>query len=104
MRKLPIKPEFAPKGPTPPTYDSEKDRLIGDIRDYIGKDGNIPVTEHGNRPSLNASAFDYDGMVLRHQIGREHRKRIEYSEMDESMLKDVIIEIFRYGNFCRLYA
>ena len=43
-------------------------------------------------------------MVLSHQIGREHRKRIEYSEMDESMLKNVIIEIFRYGNFCRLYA
>lgn len=104
MKKLPLKEEFQPKGPTPPVYNSEKERLIGDLRDYIGEDGYIPVTEHGNRPSLNASAFDYNGMILRHPIGREHRKRIEFSEMDINMLKDSIIELFRYANYCRLYA
>lgn len=104
MKKLPLKPEFTPKGPTPPVYNSEKEHLIGDIRDFIGENGYLPVTEHGNRPTLNAVAFDYNGMVLRLPIGKEHRKRIEYSEMEESMLKDVIIEIFRYDNYCHLYA
>lgn len=104
MKKLQPKEEFQPKGPIPPVYANEKEHLIGDLHDYIGPDGYIPVTEHGNRPTLNALAFDYDGMVLRYPIGREHRKRIEYSEMDINMLKDSIIELVRYANYCRLYA
>ena len=104
MKRLTLKEESVTARPAPPVYGSEKERLIGDIHDYHGKDGYLPVTEHGNRPTLNASAFDYDGMILRFPIGKERRRRIDYSEMDEQMLKDVIIEIFRYYNFCHLYA
>lgn len=43
-------------------------------------------------------------MILRHRIGKEHRKRIEYNEMDVEMLQKAIIELFRYANYCRLYA
>lgn len=97
-------PKDQPSGnPVQPVFKTEKERLIQDIRDYIGTDGYAPM-EHGYKPSLNAIGFDYDGMDLRHQIGKEHRRRIEYSQMDEKMLTEVIINLFRYSNYCRLHA
>ncbi len=81
-----------------------KDRLIQDIRDFVGKDGYVPVTERGNQPTMNMTAADYDGIILRMSIGREKRRRIEYTEMDETMLMNVILELFRYYNYCHLYA
>lgn len=102
MNKLQHKEQSgAPKRP-PVLYG--KDRLIQDIKDYIGKDGYIPVTEHGNQPTINMQAADYSGIELRMRIGREKRRRIEYTEMDEQMLINVILELFRYQNYCRLYA
>ena len=89
--------------PVPPVSLTEKQRLIQDIRDFVGTGGYVPM-EHGYRPSLNATAFDYDGMVLRLRIGRERRTRIEYSEMNEADLMKVILELFRYYNYCQLYA
>lgn len=81
-----------------------KDRLIQDIKDYVGKDGYIPVTEHAYQPTMNMQAADYDGIELKMRIGREKRRRIEYTEMDEQMLMNVILELFRYQNYCHLYA
>lgn len=78
---------------------SAKDRLAADIREYIGKDGYLPL-EHDYRPTLNACAFDSRGMILLKRIGREHRERIDYEEMDEQMLTNVIIELFRYHVHC----
>lgn len=89
--------------PAPHEPMSEKEKLIKDIRDFIGENGVVPM-EHGYRPELNATAFDYNGMVLYKLIGREHRTRIEYAEMEERMLTRVILELFRYYNYCRLYA
>ena len=80
------------------------DRLRQDIRDFVGKDGYIPVTEHGYQPTMNVYAVDEKGVLLRFPIGREKRRRIEFSEMDETMLKNVILELFRYMNWCHLYA
>ena len=102
MKRLPLKGQ-QPAAPVPPVFATEKERLIQDIRDFVGKDGNVPM-EHGFRPTLNASAFDYDGMALRFRIGKEHRTRIEYEEMDETMLTKVILDLFRYYNYCHLYA
>lgn len=98
-----LQPKNPSPAPVPPVFPSEKARLIQDIRDFVGKDGNVPM-EHGFQPAMNASAFDENGMVLRHHIGREHRSRIEYDEMDETMLTNVIIDLFRYLNYCHLYA
>lgn len=102
MKRLPLK-GLQSETPIPPVFNNEKERLIQDIRDFVGKDGNVPM-EHGFRPQLNASSFNYDGMVLRFPIGREHRRSIGYEEMDEAMLTKVILELFRYYNYCHLYA
>ena len=80
------------------------ERLIKDIKDFVGEGGYVPVTEHGNKPTMNMQAADTNGIVLRWPIGRERRRRIEYSEMDTDMLKNVILELFRYQNYCQLYA
>jgi len=98
-----LQPKNLSPAPVPPVFPSEKARLVQDIRDFVGKDGYVPM-EHGFQPAMNASAFDENGMVLRHRIGREHRSRIEYDEMDETMLTNVIIDLFRYLNYCHLYA
>lgn len=89
--------------PAPASFPTEKEHLVRDIRDFIGEDGYIPM-EHGYRPTLNAYAFDQEGMLLRFPIGKERRRRIQYSEMDEDMLTKVILELFRYFNWCHLYA
>ena len=102
MKRLPLKGQ-QPETPVPPASKTEKERLIQDIRDFVGKDGNVPM-EHGFKPTLNASSFDYGGMALRFPIGKERRKRIEYEEMDEAMLTKVILDLFRYFNYCHLYA
>lgn len=102
MKRLTLKGQQH-ETPVPPVFKTEKERLIQDIRDFVGKDGNVPM-EHGYRPQLNASAFNYDGMVLSFPIGREHRRSIGYEEMDEAMLTKVILELFRYYNYCHLYA
>ena len=88
--------------PAPASFPTEKERLVRDIRDFIGEDGDIPM-EHGYRPTLNAYAFDQEGMLLRFPIGKERHRRIQYSEMDEDMLTKVILELFRYFNWCHLY-
>ena len=82
---------------------TEKQRLITDIREFVCKDGHVPF-EHGFRPSLNASEVDSEGIRLRSPIGREKRRRIEFEEMDEEMLRKVILDLFRYLNYCHLYA
>ena len=81
-----------------------KDRLVQDIQEFVGEGGYLPLTEHGNRPTMNIAAADYNGIELRFPIGREKRRRIEYTEMDEKLLTNVILEIFRYQNWCHLYA
>lgn len=102
MNKL--QPKDQGETPKRPPVLYGKDRLIQDIKDFVGKDGYIPVTEHGNQPTMNMQAADYDGIELRMRIGCEKRRRIEYTEMDEQMLMNVILELFRYQNYCQLYA
>lgn len=96
-----------PKNPTekvnPIFLLTGKERLVRDIQDFIGKDGCVSL-EHSYRPTLNVQSFDYNGMVLRFSIGRKKRTRIEYSEMDEKMLNNVVVELFRYYNFCQHYC
>lgn len=99
-----LQPKDQGETPKRPPVLYGKDRLVQDIKDYIGKDGYIPVTEHGNQPTMNMQAADYNGIELRMRIGREKRRRIEYTEMDEQMLMNVILELFRYQNYCHLYA
>ncbi len=101
MKKL--EPKNQPEGIRPPVLYGD-DRLRQDIRDFVGEGGYIPITEHGYQPSINAYAVDENGILLRHPIGREKRRRIEFTEMDEAMLKNVILELFRYMNWCHLYA
>lgn len=91
MNKLQLKDQRGAPKRSPELYG--KDRLIQDIKDFVGKDGYIPMT-----------ATDYNGIELRMSIGREKRRRIEYTEMDETMLMNVILELFRYQNYCHLYA
>lgn len=82
---------------------SRKERLIKDIREFVGPGGYVPF-EHGFRPSINAQAVDEDGIVLVRRLGRERRRRIEFSEIDETTLTNVILNLFRYSNYCHLYA
>ena len=81
-----------------------EDRLRQDIRDFVGKDGYIPF-EHGYRPAINAYAVDYEGIYLRAAEGAVKKKRIlKYEDMDTKMLTAVILDLFRYLNYCQLYA
>lgn len=91
-----------PATPAAPAV-TEQQRLIKDIKDFVGKDGLIPF-EHGYRPTLNCWAVDENGIRLRFWIGKEKRKEIPFEEMDEKMLTKVIIELFRYMNYCHLEA
>jgi len=86
-----------------PAITHNKERLIQDIREFVGPDGYVPF-EHGYNPTMNASAIDGDGIILRWPIGREKRHRIEFSDMDTGMLINVILELFRYQNHCHIRA
>ena len=81
-----------------------KERLIQDIRDFVGKGGYIPLTEHGNQPTMNIYAVDENGVIFRFPIGKERKRRADFPEMNETMLINVILELFRYQNWCHLYA
>lgn len=82
---------------------SEKDRLIKDIKDFIGPNGCIAF-EHGYRPTYNAQMITDTEVILRFRIGKNRRSKIPLEEMDEATLKNIIIELFRYQNFCHLLA
>lgn len=79
------------------------DKLRQDIREYVGDGGYIPF-EHGYRPTMNIQAVEPDRIHLRFPIGRNRRRTIPLSEMDGQMLMNVILELFRYQNYCHLYA
>ena len=79
-----------------------KEGLIQDIQEFIGKDGCIPM-EHGFKPTMNASSFEFDGMTTRIPIEKGKRK-ILYADMDEKQLMNVIRTLFQYLNYCHLYA
>ena len=88
---------------TPPVLYGD-DRLRQDIRDFVGEDGYIPF-EHGYNPAINAYAVDYEGIHLRAAQGTAKRKRVlKYEDMDTKMLTAVILDLFRYLNYCHLYA
>ncbi len=97
-----LQPQQTPTETRPILYG--KERLIQDIRDFVGKDGYIPLTEHGNQPTMNIYAVDENGVILRFPIGKERKRRIDFPEMDETVLTNVILELFRYQNWCHLYA
>ena len=99
MQKL--SPRGAENTPFPAPL-SRKERLIKDIREFVGRGGYVPF-EHGFRPSINAQAVDENGIVLACRLGRG-RRRIEFAEMDETTLTNVVINLFRYVNYCHLYA
>ena len=80
-----------------------KERLIQDIKDFVGEGGNIPF-EHGYKPSLNASEVTSEGIILRQPISPKKGRKMSFEEMDEKMLTNVILELFRYYNYCHLYA
>ena len=81
-----------------------KATFIQDIRDFVGKDGLVPF-EHGYKPSINMYSVDYDGI---HRITSDGQNRthsfVAFEEMDENTLKEIIINLFRYFNYCHLYA
>lgn len=83
--------------------ETEKERLVRDIREFIGPDGYVAF-EHGYRPTFNVAGVSDKQVDLRFAIGREHRKKIELEEMEEAMLLKIILELFRYYNYCQLYA
>lgn len=83
--------------------ETEKERLIRDIREFVGPNGYVAF-EHGYRPTFNAAGVSDKQVDLRFAIGREHRRKIELEEMDEPMLIKIILELFRYYNYCHLYA
>ncbi len=99
MRKLKL------VGQTEPASNilSEKERLIQDIREFVGPGGCVSF-EHGFNPTFNMCAIDETQVLLRNQIGREHRHNVPLDELDEQVLKNIIIDIFRYQNYCRLRA
>ena len=99
MKRLPLV-----KNPqSPVTILTEKDRLIKDIKDFIGPNGCIAF-EHGYRPTYNAQMITDTEVILRFRIGKNRRSKIPLEELDEAMLKNIIIELFRYQNFCHLLA
>lgn len=50
-------------------------------------------------------SVDYDGI---HRITSDGQNRthsfVAFEEMDENTLKEIIINLFRYFNYCHLYA
>ena len=82
---------------------ARKERLLKDIREFVGVGGNVPF-EHGFRPDFNASEVTDTEVVLRKPVGREHRRRIPLVELDADALLTIVLDLFRYQNYCHLYA
>lgn len=80
-----------------------KDRLVRDIQEFVGENGLIPF-EHGYRPQFNMWAVTDSVVKLRFPIGRQHRKEVPLKELDEPQLTTIIIDLFRYLNWCHLKA
>ena len=79
---------------------ARKESIIRDIREYVGKGGYVPF-EHGYKPSVDMYAVDQKGI---HRKAKKGCTFVPFEEMDEDALKDIIIELFRYGTYCHLYA
>lgn len=87
---------------TKPT-ETEKESLIRAIREYIGENGCVAF-EHGYTPTYNAQMITDKEVILRFRIGRDRRTKIPLEEFDEGQLKNLIVEMVRYENHCRLRA
>lgn len=93
-----------PEEPQPiPASETHKDSLIRAIKEYIGTDGCIAF-EHGYRPTFNAQMITDKEVILRFRIGKKKISRIPLEDLDEQMLTKLIIEIFKYQNYCQLRA
>ena len=75
-----------------------RDQLIKDIKEFVGKDGYVPF-EHGYQPTVNAYAVDYDGIWLK--TTHKHRP---FEEMCTEGIANIVFELFRYMNYCHLHA
>lgn len=85
------------------TGTSEKQRLVTDIREFVGKGGYLPF-EHGFRPSFNAYAIYDEKVYLRAPTGKRRMRTIPLEELDERQLTILIVDVFRYMNHCHLRA
>lgn len=78
-----------------------RERLIKDIQEFIGEGGYVAF-EHGYKPTLAIYGVAYDH-VDRTMFSGKYRKGYFY-EMNETQLTNIILELFRYMNYCQLYA
>ena len=76
-----------------------KEKIIRDIKDFIGEGGYLPLTEHGYDPTFNAFAVDYNGIYKFTTGGFK-----PFEDMMPEALVNLVLEIFRYQNYCRLHA
>lgn len=83
----------------------EKEILIQDIREFVGE-GGLVAFEHGFKPSVNMYSVDGNGIHRTVPDGSGGKKHsfVPFEEMDENTIKEIIINLFRYLNYCHLYA
>ena len=75
-----------------------RERLIKDIQEFVGAGGYVAF-EHGYKPTIAAYGVGYD------HIDRQLKPRkVYFEEMNEVQLTNIILELFRYMNYCHLYA
>lgn len=77
-----------------------KEQLIKDITDFVGKDGTVAF-EHGYKPNFNVSYIHENEVHFRFAIGRQHQRKCLLEDMTVDSLMLLIIELFRYLNYCQ---
>lgn len=77
----------------------DKERLITDIREFLGE-GGVLYFEHGYKPTFNAYGLDENGIYC-HFSKNPYKK---YEDMEPEQVANLVFEIFRYYNYCHLYA
>lgn len=84
---------------------ARKESLIRDIREFVGE-GGLVAFEHGFKPSVNMYSVDENGIHRTVPDGSGGKKHsfVPFEEMDENTIKEIIINLFRYLNYCHLYA
>ena len=76
----------------------DKEQLIQDIRDFLGE-GGVLYFEHGYKPRFNAYGLDCNGIWN----GTNHTYK-KYEDMLPEQVANLVFEIFRYYNYCHIYA
>ena len=80
---------------------TNKEQLIKDIQDFVGEGGYVAF-EHGYNPTMAIYGVAYN-YVDRTMASGKWRQGY-FHEMSEEELTNIILELFRYMNYCQLYA